>query len=122
MFTLQYIALKRSRMENSDPTHPMDYLTGVLYHIIQNAQETPLSYKIPAALNEMVSLKRSQEVLEKQQIEEQVLALNSLSLCFEQFHEQMTIKCKHLNVSWWRKQTRMYDYNNVYLSNLMNIF
>lgn len=74
MFTLQYIALKRSRMENSDPTHPMDYLTGVLYHIIQNAQETPLSYKIPAALNEMVSLKRSQEVLEKHQIEEQVLA------------------------------------------------
>lgn len=73
MFTLQYIALKRSRMENSDPTHPMDYLTGVLYHIIQNAQETPLSYKIPAALNEMVSLKRSQEVLEKHQIEEQVL-------------------------------------------------
>lgn len=74
MFTLQYIALKRSRMENSDPTHPMDYLTGVLYHIIQNAQETPLGYKIPAALNEMVSLKRSQEVLEKHQIEEQVLA------------------------------------------------
>lgn len=74
MFTLQYIALKRSRMENSDPTHPMDFLTGVLYHIIQNAQETPLSYKIPAALNEMVSLKRSQEVLEKHQIEEQVLA------------------------------------------------
>lgn len=67
----KYIALKRSRMENSDPTHPMDYLTGVLYHIIQNAQETPLSYKIPAALNEMVSLKRSQEVLEKHQIEEQ---------------------------------------------------
>lgn len=95
MFTLQYIALKRSRMENSDPTHPMDYLTGVLYHIIQNAQETPLSYKIPAALNEMVSLKRSQEVLEKHQIEEQVLARNSLFLCLLQLHEQMTIKCRH---------------------------
>lgn len=72
LFQTQYIALKRSRMDNSAPTHPSEYLTGVLYHVIQNTQETPISYKIPAALNELVSLKRSQEALEEHQIKEQV--------------------------------------------------
>jgi hypothetical protein len=59
-------------MDNSDPTHPSEYMSGVLYHVIQNAQETPISYKIPAALNELVSLKRSKETLEEHQIKEQV--------------------------------------------------
>ena len=68
-------------MENSDPTHPFEYLIGVLYHVIQNAQETPVSYKIPAALNEMVSLKRSKEVLEQNQIQEQVSAYIYVFIC-----------------------------------------
>ncbi|XP_062613098.1 uncharacterized protein LOC134274868 [Saccostrea cucullata] len=71
LYPSKYIALKRSRMDNSDPTHPSEHLTGVLYHVIQNAKETPVSYKIPAALNELVSLKLSKGVLEELQFKEQ---------------------------------------------------
>lgn len=84
-------------MENSDPTHPFEYLIGVLYHIIQNAQETPLSYKIPAALNEMVSLKRSKEVLEQNQIQEQVSTHIYVFIC-KNIHFYWFFKFKSYNV------------------------
>ncbi|KAK3100506.1 hypothetical protein FSP39_021027 [Pinctada imbricata] len=65
LYPIKYIALKRQKPESS---HALRHLTGVLFHVIQDAGDTTLAYKVPAAMNELVSLKKSKEEFEELQI------------------------------------------------------